>query len=236
MRFYAPGIQKGATWPKNFVVNQVIIRTAFSPDIPCSFETFKQDDTLSGRGAVVVSWEGEELKSFLTFSPEIRQVDNGTNTRASRKRSDGDLIFESVVPDREKGANCRHGFTGQFSIELYDRWPPLASDYEVREEWFGSIALTIHSDGVDPKCFLTFSSTPSTAGHKPHLPTHSNGVHELSLTGDTIIQENAGPAGTSVGKNLPLGSHMGSLKRESSHDDDQYKLRRSERLSRKARA
>ncbi|OKP09487.1 hypothetical protein PENSUB_5165 [Penicillium subrubescens] len=181
MRFYAPDFQKGATWPTNLLVNQVIIRTAFSPDIPCSLEIFKQDDILFGRGAVVVPMEGKDPKCFLTFSPKARQDDHGTNVRASRKRADGIVILESVVPEREKGANWRYGFTGQVSVEIYKRWPPLASDYEEREVFFGSIALIIHSDGVDPKCFLTFSQGLSSADRKPYSPAPDNNVHNALL-------------------------------------------------------
>jgi hypothetical protein len=97
----------------------VIIRTAFSPDIPCSLEIFKQDDILFGRGAVVVPIEGEDPKCFLTFFPKAHQDDHGTNVRASRTRADGIVILESVLPEWEKGANWRHGFTSQVSVELY---------------------------------------------------------------------------------------------------------------------
>jgi hypothetical protein len=230
MRFYVPKIQKGSIWPKGFIVNQVIIRTSFSPDIPCSLETFEQDDALSGRGAMVVSLEGQDLESFVTFSPKIHQVEHSTNIRASRKLSYGDVIFESVMPERVRGASSQYGFKGRFSIELYDRWPPLASNYEVREDWFGDISLVVHSDIVDPKCFLAFSSTPYSAGHKCLLPTHCKR--------DTNIPEKTYPAGTSsVGGNQPLNSHAGSLKRESSYvHEDQYELRRSKRLSQKTQA
>jgi hypothetical protein len=227
----------GATWPKILFVNQMIIRTAFSPDIPCSLEIFEQDDILLGRGAVVVPLEGEDPKSFLTFSPKVRQDDHGTNVRASPKRSDGIVIFESVVPERQKGANWRHGFTGRISIELYKRWPPLASDYEEREDWFGSIALSIHSDGADPKCFLTFASALSSADHNPHSPAPGNGVRAPSMTSDTITQETTDQAGTSDGKNLPYGLLAVPLtKRKLSHADGVYsELRRSERLAKRAR-
>jgi hypothetical protein len=138
----------------------------------------KQDDILFGRGAVVVPMEGEDPKCFLTFSPKVRQDDHGTNVRASRKQADGIVIFESVVPEREKGANWRHDFTSQISVELYNRWPPLASYYEEREVFFGSIVLSFHSDGVDPKCFLSFSSGLSSADRKPHSPGSGNNVRE----------------------------------------------------------
>jgi hypothetical protein len=52
----------------------------------------------------------------------------------------------------------------------------LASGYEEREEFFGRVALSIHLDRVDPKCFLTFSSGLSSADHKPHSPAPGNGV------------------------------------------------------------
>lgn len=105
MRFYAPEFRKGVTWLKGFLVNRVIIRTAFSLDIPYNLEIFKQDDILFGRGAVVVALEGEDPKFLLTFLPKVRQDGHGTNVRASRNRSDGIVIFESVVPERKKGAN-----------------------------------------------------------------------------------------------------------------------------------
>ncbi|GLI74854.1 hypothetical protein PoHVEF18_003102 [Penicillium ochrochloron] len=235
MRFYAPDFQKGATLPTNLLVNEVIIRTAFSPDIPCSLEIFTQDDILFGQGAVVVSSEGEDPKCFLTFSPKARQDDHGTNFRASRKKADGIVIFESVVPQRERGANWRHDFTGQVSVELYKRWPPLASDYEKQEVFFGSITLFIHSDGVDPKCFVTFSSGLSSADRKTHSPA-GNVIREPSMTTDTFSRETADQADTSVGKNLQLSPHARSLKRQLPHDGIQSEPRQSERLAKTARA
>jgi hypothetical protein len=78
----------------------VVIRKAlFSPDIPCSLEIGKQDDILFGRGAMVVLSEREDPKFFLTFSPKVLQDDHGTNIRASRKRSDRIVVFESVLPE-----------------------------------------------------------------------------------------------------------------------------------------
>jgi hypothetical protein len=213
----------------------VVIRTAFfSPDIPCSLETLNKDDILFGRGALVVPLQGKDPKFFLTFSPKDYQDDHGTNVRVSRKRSDRIVIFKSIVPERKKGTNWRHGFTGRISIELYKRWPPLASDYEEREDLFGSVVLSIHSDGVDPKCFLTFSSGLSSVDRKPHSPASGNDVREPSMTTDTISRETIDQAGTSVRKNLPLSSHARPLKRKLSHDGIQ-ELRRSERLARKSR-
>jgi hypothetical protein len=236
MRFHVPEFKKGDTWPTEFLVNRVVIRKAlFSPDIPCSLEIGKQDNILFGRGAIVVLSEREDPKFFLTFSPKVLQDDHGTNVRASRKRSDGIVIFESVLPEWKKGANWRHDFTGRISIELYKRWPPLASDYEERGDHFGSIVLSVHSGGVDPKCFLSFSSGVSLADHKPHSLELGNGVREPSMTSDTISQETVDQASTSVGKNLPRSSYAGSVKRKPSHDGIQSELRRSERLAKRAR-
>ena len=236
MRFHIPEFQKGATRPIEFLFDQVIIRTAFfSPDIPCSLETFKQDGILFGRGAVILPLDREDTKSFLSFSPKFLRDDHGANVRASRKRSNGIVIFESVMPEWKKRANWRHDFTGRISIELYKRWPPLASDYEEREDFFGSIVLSIHSEGVDPKCFFTFSSGLSSADHNPHSPAADNGVREPLMTTNTISLETVDHAGTSVGKNLPRSSHAGSVKRKQSHDGIQSELRRSERLAKRAR-
>lgn len=154
MRFCAPETKKGATWPKSFAVNRVIPRTDFSSGTPCSLENFQKDDTLLGRGAVVVHLEGEIQVHFSRSPPKT----HGNHVRASRKRSDGILIFESVGAQREQGANWRHGFTGRIHIELYKAWLFLASDYEERKEFFGRIVLNFHSDTVDPKVFLTFSA------------------------------------------------------------------------------
>lgn len=79
------------------------------------------------------------------------------------------MIFESTGTQREQGAKWRHGFTGRIYIELYKNWPFLASDYEERKEFFGSVVLNFHSDTVDSKVFLTFS-TLSSAEHSPHSP------------------------------------------------------------------
>jgi hypothetical protein len=160
---------------------------------------------------------GEDPKFFLTFSPKVRQDDHSSKVRASRIRSDGIVIFESAVPEWKKGADWRHDFAGRISIELYKRWPPLASDYEEREDFFGSVVLSFHSDGVDPKCFLTFSSGLSSADRKPHSPA-SDDVRELSMTIDTISRETIDQAGISVGKSILRGSHAGSVKRTISHD------------------
>jgi hypothetical protein len=101
--------------------------------------------------------------------------------------------------------------------------------------FLGSIVLSFHSDGVDPKCFLSFSSGLSSADRKPHSPGSGNNVREPSMTTDTFSRETIDQADTSVGKNLPLSSHARSLKRQLSHDGIQSKLRRSERLARRAR-
>lgn len=238
MRFHVPGFQKRATWPGEFLINQVVIRTAFfSPDIPCSLETRNEDDVLYGRGAVVVPLEGEVSKTFLTFSTQGRQDDHGTNIRASRGRSNGIVIFESGVPERENGANWRHGFTGLLSIELHKRWPPLASNYEEREDWFGNIALNIHSDGVDPKCFLTFAPALVSAGHNPHLPAPApgNSVPAHSTTSKTISLERTDQTFTSDGKNLPCGPlAVPLMKRRLSHANQVYSENGHEgRLSRR---
>lgn len=64
------------------ILSQVVIRTAIFPlFIPCSLEIFKQDDILFGRGTVVVSLEGEDLKSLLTFLPKVRLDDHGNGVR-----------------------------------------------------------------------------------------------------------------------------------------------------------
>jgi hypothetical protein len=238
MRFHVPGFQKGATWPREFLINRVVIRTAFlSPDIPCSLATLDGDDILFGRGAVVVPLEGGHPESFLTFSTKVRQDDHGTYIRASQERSNGIVIFESGVPEREKGANWRYSFTGRLSIELHKRWPPLASNYEEREDWFGNIALNIHSDGVDPKCFLTFAPALASAGHNPHLPAPApgNSVPAYSTTSKTISLERTDQSFTSDGKNLPCGPlAVPLMKRRLSHADRVYSENGHEgRLSRR---
>lgn len=103
----------------------------------------------------------------------------------------GIVISESGVPEQEKGANWRHSFTGRLSIELHNRCPPLSSNYEERTGWFGIIALSIHSDGVGPKCFLAFDSASSSVDHNPHLPAPAPGhsVPAHSTTSETISQE-----------------------------------------------
>jgi hypothetical protein len=216
----------------------VVIRTAFfSPDIPCSLATLDGDDILFGRGAVVVPLEGGHPESFLTFSTKVRQDDHGTYIHASQERSNGIVIFESDVPEREKGANWRYSFTGRLSIELHKRWPPLASNYEEREDWFGNIALNIHSDGVDPKCFLTFAPALASAGHNPHLPAPApgNSVPAHSTTSKTISLERTDQTFTSDGKNLPCGPlAVPLMKRRLSHADRVYSENGHEgRLSRR---
>lgn len=227
MRFYTPRTKNGSTWPKSFIVNRVILRTDFSSGIPCSLENVQEDDTLVGRGAVVVRLEGENPSAFLAFSPEDPQ---GNHVRASRQRSDGILIFESVGAQREQGANWRHGFRGRIHIELYKDWPFLASDYEERQEFFGSVVLNFHSDTVDPKVFLTCSAL-SSAEHSPHSPARSNSVRAPSVTSDTITLEVTEKAGFSEEK-LPLSSSAGCLKRKLLYDD-QTEPRRSARLAQK---
>jgi hypothetical protein len=182
---------------------------------------------------VVVNLE-EDPKIFLTFSPKFLQDDHSTNVRASRKWSDGTVTFESVVPEWRKGANWRHDFTGRIYIELHRTWPPLASAYEEREGFFGSVVLNIHSDGADPKCFLT-SSGLSSAARKPPSPTPGNSARESSTSGDTITQETTDQAGLTVVKNLPRSSHAGTLRRKLSRDGIQSEVRRSERLAKRAR-
>ncbi|KAI2791733.1 hypothetical protein POX_c04609 [Penicillium oxalicum] len=234
MRFHVPGFQRGLKKPMEFLVNQVIIRTAFFPlEIPCSLETFRQDDILFGRGAAVISLEGKSPRFFVTFSPRVHQNDYGTQVRASRKQSEGIVIIESAGPQRKKGANWWHGFTGRVSIELYRRWPPLASDYEEREDFFGPVVLSVHSDNVDPKFFLSFSSGLSSADHNPHSPAPGQGVSAPSMASDTITQETTEQAGTSV-DNLPLSSHVACVKRKFLSDGFQFQPRRSKRLAKKA--
>lgn len=238
MRFHVPGFQKGATWPGEFLINRVVIRKAFfSPDIPCSLETLNEDDILFGRGAVVVPLEGEDPKSFLAFSPRVRQDDHDTNIRASRERSNGIVMIESGVSERKKGANWRHSFTGRFSIELYKSWPPLASNYEERTDWFGIIALSIHSDGVDPKCFLAFDSASSSVDQNPQLPAPGDSVPAHSTTSETISREKKDQSFTSDGKDLPCGPlAVPFMKRRLSHAGGVYsEPRRSKRLARRAR-
>lgn len=145
------------------------------------------------------------------------------------------MIIESVVLEWKKGANWEYGFTGRISIELYERWPPLALDYKEREDFFRSVFLSFHLDRVDLKCFLTFPSGLSLADHNPHSPTPSNSVHKASMTSGTITQETTHPAGTFDGKNILRTSHTGSVKRKLSHDSFQSELRRSERLARQVR-
>jgi hypothetical protein len=240
MRFHIPGFQKGAAWPGEFLIDRVVIRTAFfSPDIPCSLQTLDEDDILFGRGAVVVvPLQGEDSKSFLAFSTKVRSDDHSTNIRASQERSNGIVIFESGVPEQGKGANWRHSFTGRLSIEIHETWPPLASNYEEREVWFGNIAMNLHSDGVDPKCFLTFAPALSSAAHNPHLPAPAPGdsVPTHSRTSKTIFQERTDQTFTSDGKNL-LCDHLAVpvIKRRLSHADGDYsEPRRSKRLARRA--
>lgn len=247
MRLHVPEFQKGAIWPKEFLVNRVIIRTAFfSPHSSCNLEICKQDDVLFGRGVVLVPLKGEDPKCFLTFSPKVRQDDHGTNVTASGKWSDGIVMIESVVPEWKKGANWRHGFIGRVSIELYKTWPPSDSEYEEREDFFGRIVLSTHSDAADPRCFLTFSSEQSSANGKPHSPASGRGnvsqaggfddAPDPSMTGDVITQETTDQASTSAGQNLSQSCHnAGSVKRKSSHDGIRSELRRSERLTKRAR-
>ncbi|KAJ6187060.1 hypothetical protein N7519_001968 [Penicillium mononematosum] len=235
MRLPVPEFQKGAAWPIEFLLNRVIIRTAFfSPDIPCNLEICKHDDILFGRGAAVLHLREEEPKCFLSFSHKVLQDDRSANVH--EKRSDGIAIIESVVPEWKKGANWRHGFTGRISIELYKRWHPLASDYEEREDFFGSVVLSIHSEGADPKCFLCLSSGQSSADCEPHSPAPGNGVSRPSMTSDTIAQKSTDSVGTFIGKNQPCSfPDVGPVKRKSSHDSIRSELRRSERLTKRAR-
>jgi hypothetical protein len=216
----------------------VVIRTAYSPDIPCSLENLAEDDIFFGRGAVVNSLEREDSKSFLTFSTEVRQDDHGPNIRASQELSNGIVIFESGAPERKKGVNWRHSFTGRLSIELHKRWPPLASNYEERGDWFGTIALNIHSDGVDPKCFLTFASALSSEGHNPHssAPAPSDNVPAHLTISKTVTGERTDQTFTADAKDPPCSPIAVPLtKRSFSHADDVYfEPRRSKRLARRA--
>lgn len=233
MRFYVPASKKGATWPKTFVVNRMILRTGFSSGIPCSLENFQNDDTLLGRGAVVVRLDGENPSVFLTFSPLGPQDNHGVNLHASRKRSDGIVIFESTGAQREQGAKWRHGFTGKIYIELYKNWPFLASDYEERKEFFGSVVLNFHSDTVDSKVFLTFS-TLSSAERSAHSPATGNSLRAPRMTSDTIIQEVMEKEKDGYSKRKPpLDSSAGCLKRKLSNDGYQSEPRRSARLAQK---
>lgn len=95
------------------------------------------------------------------------------------------MLFESAGP-REMGAEWRRSFTGRISIEIYKRQPSLVSDYEEREDFIESFVLSFHSDRVDPKFLLAFSSALSPAGHDPYSPAPSNGVRAPSMTSDTI--------------------------------------------------
>lgn len=182
---------------------------------------------------MVASLEGKSPRFFVIFSPRVHQNDHGTHVCASRKQSEGIVIIESAGPQRKKGANWWHDFTGRVSIELYRRWPPLASDYEERED-FGHVVLSVHSDNADPKFFLSFSSELSSANHNPHSHTPSKGASALSIAGDTITQEPTERAGTS-GDNLPLNSHVECVKRKFFSDGFQFQPRRSKRLAKKAR-
>ncbi len=157
-------MKKGATWPKSFVVNRVIIRTDFSSGIPCSLENFQKDDTLLGRGAVVIRLEGENLSVFLTFSPKDPQDNHGTNVRASSKRSNGIVVFESAGAQREQGANWRRGFTGRIYIELYKSWPFLASVYEERKDFFGSVVQSAQKSisCAEPSSYASRKVLPPT--------------------------------------------------------------------------
>lgn len=248
IRLHVPDFHKGAIWPEGFMVNRVIILTAFfSPRSPCNLDICNQDDVLFGRGVALVPLKAEDPKCFLTFSPEVLQGDHGTNVHASGKWSDGIVIIESAVPEWKKGANWRHDFIGRVSIELYKAWPPSDSDYEEREDFFGSVVLSIHSDRADPKCFLTCSSEHSSANRKLHSPASGPGKDSQawgiddapapSMTSDIITQETADQGSTSAGKNLPRSFHdTGSVKRKLSHDGLHSGLRRSKRLTQRARS
>jgi hypothetical protein len=122
---------KGATWQRRFLVDRFIIGTGFSPSKPCSLELFERDSTRFGKCVVFGPFEGDSIKSLLAFSPVAYHNNHGTEVSSSRKRSDGIVMLESVIPWEKRG-NCSDTSTGVFSIELYTHWPPLDSNYEVR--------------------------------------------------------------------------------------------------------
>jgi hypothetical protein len=131
---------------------------------------------------MVARLEGENPGVILTFSTEDPQ---GDHARESPKRFNGGLIFESVGAQREQGANWQHGFTGRIHIKLYKSRHFLASDYEERKEFFGSVVLNFHSDTVDLKVFLTFSAL-SSAEHSPHSWLSSGSYPALQGTMDEL--------------------------------------------------
>ena len=219
IRLYVPELQRGAARPEGFMINQLAIRKAlFTPGSTSNLEDCGQDDILFGRGVVVVPLNGQDPKCFLTFSPEKNQDDHSTNASTSGKWPDGIVIIESAILEWQKGTNQRHDFVGQVSIELYTTWPPPKSEYASREDFSGRVVVSTHSDGADPKWFLTFSFGQSSADRK-------------LLTGEVTRK-----AGISLGTNLPRTSHdAGSAKRKLSHDGIRSELRRSERLTKRPR-
>ena len=90
-----------------------------------SQESFARDDTRFGKGVLFVPF------SLLAFSPVVCHKNHGTDVSSSRKRSDGIVILESAIPWEKRG-NRQHTSTGVFSIEFYTHWPPLASNYGVK--------------------------------------------------------------------------------------------------------
>lgn len=122
--------------------------------------------------------KGADQKCFLTFSPEKNQVYHSTTALKCGKGPHGVAIIESAVPEWQRGTNRRHEFVGRFFIELFLTWPPSHSEYEDREDFFGRVVVSTHSNGADPKCFLTFSSEQSIADRTLHLP--ASGYQENS--------------------------------------------------------
>ena len=172
IRLHFPEFQKGATLPDKFIVDRVAIRQVlYTPGSTFNPDNGKQDDVYFGRGIVIIPSDGADTKCFLTFSPEKYQDDRSPNSPASGKLpDDGIVIIETAVPEWQTGTNQRHEFVGRVSIKLYKKRPPTHSEYDGREDLFGRVIVTTHSDGADPKCFLTFSSEKSPADRDLHSP------------------------------------------------------------------
>lgn len=225
LRLYVPEMKKTTTLPKEFIVNQVIIRRGFSSRVPCSLENSPQDNTYFGRGAVVLSLEEEDPTVFVTFSPRRPRQIHGNISRTSRKVPDGMLIFEWAKPPQQKGANWRYDLTGEIAIEIYSRWPPLASNYEKQRSFFGDITLNYHSDTEDPRFFLASSSALSKTYLNPYTPALIQGIGPYSgaysIASDT----------TALGG--PASSGTGRLKRNFVPDSDQADPRGSNKWAKK---
>jgi hypothetical protein len=58
----------------------------------------------------------------------------------------------------------------EFLSNFIKHGPPSNSQYEGREDFFGRVVVSTHSDVTDPKCFLTFSSEQSSADCALHSP------------------------------------------------------------------